>query len=380
MKRLFCVVFLVVFLNFTDRPFAEDLSPAETSVADEKLLADLETARKTWLESVSLYGHYSFREVLFFSEEEARSKEMEDDKIIAEGLLCKKQDKCRLQVLYNNPPYGSPEEGFLNRSSDYIVNRNYRILYHPSQGKAFASDGYLTKVETDDIFASIHDLYHLKTPFALFLEPDDFRSVTIDSEPLYADLGEGRAKILFSGKDQAGCKSTKEVIFRTNSSVPVIESIVMRFYLSNKTLISTITALDWKESNGLEIPTRIRSMVGPLRSANMDSDMWSVSEWKSEDLNSREPEDSDFVLKLDKGEKLAGMRYIPKNRLVDLDKITGSDFLESGEVDYDVYDDGSIPETALGLAWRIVLVLAGAGLILFSFFIRKRKRANSAGE
>ena len=66
MKRLLCVVFLVVFLNFTDRPFAEDLSPAETSVADEKLLDDLETARKTWLESVSLYGHYSFREVLFF--------------------------------------------------------------------------------------------------------------------------------------------------------------------------------------------------------------------------------------------------------------------------------------------------------------------------
>ena len=168
MKRLFCVVFLVVFLNFTNRLSAEDLPPAETSAADEKLLADLETARKTWLESVSLYGHYSFKQTVFFSEEDAQSKEIEDKQIVAEGLICKKQDKCRLQVLYKEPPYGSPEEGFLNRSSDYIVNRNYRILYTPSQGKDFPSTGYLTRKENEDLSALIYDLVSMDTPLALF--------------------------------------------------------------------------------------------------------------------------------------------------------------------------------------------------------------------
>ena len=381
MKRLFCVVFLVVFLNFADRPSAEDSPPAAPSVADEKLLADLETARKTWLESVSLYGHYSFKQTVFFSEEDAQSKEIEDKQIVAEGLICKKQDKCRLQVLYKEPPYGSPKEGFLNRSSDYIVNRNYRILYTPSQGKDFPSTGYLTRKENEDLSALIYDLVSMDTPLALFLNPiDSFTGeITTDSEPSYSDLGEGRVKILFSGKGQYVNKATKEIVFRINSKVPVIESIVTHYFCDDRTTTSSMVALNWIESGGLEVPTLIREFYGPQKPANMDTNAWIVSEWKSEDLDTREPEDSDFVLKLNKGEKLSGMRYIPKDRLVDLDKITDGDFLESGEPDRLVYEDGTAPGAAPGLVWRIVLVIVGAGMILLALFIRKRKKAESVG-
>ncbi len=364
MNRKFCFVFFAI-LSITSNLFSDELPSSANSVVDERLLADLEVARQTWLDTVSLYGHYTFRKAYFSSEEEAESSEIDDNQVVAKGILCKKRDKCRLQVSYEN-----------DRSSDSIINRDYRILYHPTQGKSFASDGYLTKVENDDISASILELNYFKTPFALFLEPDDFRNVTIDSKPLYSDLGEGRVKILFSGKDQAGYQSTKEVIFRTNSKVPVIESIVMRFYLNNKTLTSKITALDWKEFNGLEIPTRIRSMVGPLRPANIDSDVWSTSEWKSEDLNIREPEDSDFILRLNKNEKLAGMRFIPQNGLVDLDQITDDDLLGPGDVDYLVYESGETPDKHRGFArWiRLSLSFVAVALILVFFITRKRNK------
>ena len=379
MKRLFYVVFLVVFLNFTSRLSAEDLPPATPSAADEKLLADLETARKTWLESVSFYGHYSFKRAVFFSEEDAQSKEIEDDKIIAEGLLCKKQDKCRLQVLYKEPPYESLKGVFSHRSDDSIVNRHYRIFYNPAQGKDFPSGGCLTKAENGDFSDLTSELSCINTPFRLFLNPVDFFSdaITIDSKPSCSDLGEGRIKIFLSGKNQAGNKTTKEVVFRISGKVPVIESIATHSPNGDKTVNSLIVGLDWMESGGLEIPSRIRSYTGPLKPEDSDSDTWVVSEWKSEDLNSREPEDSDFVLKLSKGERLEGMRRIPKDRRVDLDRITDEDLL-SGGLDYGL-EDGDTFEIASGLVWRIVLVIVGAGMILLALFIRKRKKAESVG-
>ena len=379
MKRLFYVVFLVVFLNFTSRLSAEDLPPATPSAADEKLLADLETARKTWLESVSLYGHYSFKRAVFFSEEDAQSKEIEDDKIIAEGLLCKKQDKCRLQVLYKEPPYESLKGVFSHRSDDSIVNRHYRIFYNPAQGKDFPSGGCLTKAENGDFSDLTSELSCINTPFRLFLNPVDFFSdaITIDSKPSCSDLGEGRIKIFLSGKNQAGNKTTKEVVFRISGKVPVIESIATHSPNGDKTVNSLVVGLDWMESGGLEIPSRIRSYTGPLKPEDSDSDTWVVSEWKSEDLNSREPEDSDFVLKLSKGERLEGMRRIPKDRRVDLDRITDEDLL-SGGLDYGL-EDGDTFEIESGLVWRIVLVIVGAGMILLALFIRKRKKAESVG-
>ena len=379
MKRLLCVVFLVVFLNVTNRLFAEDLPPATPSAADEKLLADLETARKTWLESVSLYGHYSFKRAVFFSEEDAVSKEIEDDETIAEGLLCKKQDKCRLQVLYKESPNESSKGVFSHRSDDSIVNRHYRIFYNPAQGKDFPSGGTLTKAKNGDFSDLASELSCINTPFRLFLNPVDFFSdtITIDSKPSCLDLGDGRVKIFLSGKNQAGNKTTKEVVFRTTGKVPVIESIATHSPNGDKTVNSLIVGLDWIESGGLEIPSRIRSYSGPLKPVDSDSDTWVASEWKSKDLNSREPEDGDFVLKLNKGERLEGMRHIPRDRRVDLDRITDEDLL-SGGLDYGL-EDGNTFETALGFAWRIAPVLAGAGLILFSFFIRKRNKAESAG-
>ncbi len=378
MNRNFGYYLLVAIFGLTGTIFSEDLAAPTTLTADEHLFSDLEIARKTWLETVSLYGHYSYKQTVFFTEEDAGSKEIDDKQIVAEGLICKKQDKCRLQVLYNNPPYGSPKEGFLNRSSDYIVNRNYRILYNPSQGKGFHSGGCLTQKENENLSASILDLAPLDTPFALFLNPIDYfpGEITIDSSPSYSDLGKGRAELLFSGKDQFGNKATKEIVFRINSKVPVIESIVIHYFDKDRTTTSSMIGLNWIESGGVEVPTLIREFYGPQKPANTDTNVWIVSEWKSEDLNSREPQDSDFILKLNKDEKLAGMRYIPRNRLVDLDKITDDDLLESGDLDYMMYDDGDVPNKNQGFAlWiRLSLSLIAVALILFFFIARKRNK------
>ena len=378
MYRKVGICFFVFSMCFVANLFASE-SSSVSNTADAALLADLETARQTWLETSSFYGHYTYKRTVFFSEEDAESKEIDDKRIVSEGVICKKQDKCRLQVLYKKPPRESSPGVYEDRSSDSIVNRDYRILFNPSQGKSVSSGGYLTRVENENLGASILELSAQKTPFALFLDPiNSFPgNMAIDSEPSYSDLGEGRAKISFSAADSIGNKSTKDVVIRISTRVPVIESIIMHFSNRDKTTTSSLVALEWRESCGLEIPTRLRSVYGPQRPVNMDKDIWIVSEWESDDLTSREPEDGDFVLKLNKGEKLAGMRTVPKDGLVDLDQITDDDLFESGELDYSSYgsDTDSDRDQNLPLWVRLFLSLVGAVLILLFFVTRKRNRA-----
>ena len=360
------MVFLVAFLYFTIESRATTIEIEN----NEELLSGLDAARNTWIQNISFYGTYTYKRTVFFSEEDAYVKNIDDEKsIVAKGIICKWKDKYRLQVLYAKGPEVSSSNTVSNRSVDAIANNGFWLLYNPEQGADFAPSGSLNKTSGRTIENVIPDLRNINTPFSLFLDPIDKMpaSTSLDSKNAVI-LGEGRMLLSFTGKSTSGNKHVKEVLVRSNEKIPVIEQIALRSVDGEGNSSSSIKKnLEWSICAGISVPSRIRSITGPLKPIGRNDDTWIVSEWESIDIGKRPPSDEDFILTLPPNSGLVGMSHYPKDGLVNIDALTDDDLATPG-MDSSLVTQSDIEPNQYIILRRIFMV---TGLILIALALIK---------
>jgi hypothetical protein len=309
--------------------------PAIRAFSDEntaRRIAVLNKAREYWVDNATFYANYTFKRKAFRSEEEASDKVIE--KILANGIIAKDSDKYRNQLHYEGEPARVSENVYTDRSEDVIANRNYMIRYFPSQGSRHIAHGWLREVWTADFSETIGGVNSTITPFSLFLDPIEFLPGDAGYDPENASIATDghREVITVSGVTSRGTKYVRDVVVQTDEKVPVIEEITLKGYdQENKQLSITVTkGYDWKDCNGIKIPSRVRIFSGPLKPVNMDVDTWVAEEWESYDLGERNPIDLDFTLKFETEDCLIGMNRYPEGGLLNIDEITEADFAKPG--------------------------------------------------
>ena len=97
-------------------------------------IARLNAERLDWLEDVAFYANYTFSRAAFPSEEEARTKELGAEDVVASGFLCKAKGKCRVQILYRNGTAHSSDRDGTGRVVDILASDDYVVTYTPQQG------------------------------------------------------------------------------------------------------------------------------------------------------------------------------------------------------------------------------------------------------
>jgi len=351
---------------------------------DEALLTSLDAARESWLQNVSFYGNYTFKQTGFYSETEANTTDIEDRYIVAKGVICKLGDKYRLQAFYVEKPEVVNSSGAVSkRSIDTIANKNFHAHFYPEQGVDFPASGSLNKRGTNTVSNVVSHLQTFQTPFVFFLNPIAEISSSISMEQKYGlmNLEGGRILLSFEGKSANGSRHIKEVTIRTNEKIPVVEKITQHRFGnegSNKPLSSsTKKVLEWKMCDGMNVPSRIRAVSGSHKPVSGE-DVWIVSEWRSDDLGNRSPTEKDFVLQLPPDVGLVGMNHYPMGGLFDIGKITDEDFLESGSPYFEQETWGAVElAPSRYVALRLTLTILGAVLILWGLVQMYRKGKKS---
>ena len=294
-------------------------------------IARLNAERFDWLEDVAFYANYTFSRAAFPSEEEARTKELGAEDVVASGFLCKAKGKCRVQILYRNGTAHSAEQGGASRTVDILASDDYVVTYTPQQGSRRVPSGSLNRVYDKALTTMTHALAAIDAPVSIFFSPVDALPYETPADPDYRadETEDGRLRLTLTGTNADGeTKYVKEVVLRADTRPITVEESIVRTYKGEDAKLLTVSAVkgyDWEKHGAFFIPARVRSYTGLYDPSAGEIDRWLVSEWKSPGLSDIRSIHEAFVLKLDPDVKLEGLNVSPDQNVIDLDKITDAD-------------------------------------------------------
>ena len=377
--RLFICLCLASFLAVSGTAFSADS-------AKDELIEKIKTFQEDWTRNASFTGTFTFKSKQFFSEEEAAAAKIGEDDLWTHmaGRLSKKEGKYRMQLheLFQqgaDAPNSPPSPEFYDR----ITNGTFFIgLSRYKKGVKTDSpfNGSLSLMG-DEPATSIGRAFKIcQNPWTfitqIFKDPSGEEDLD-ESSIEYSDIDKERAKLTATGKYGEKRRLVKEITVRTDLPEPEIEQITVLLYDNETDQIEykrIQKVVEWKISDGRKVPAEIRSEYGHLNlGPGPFKEMWFVSEWKCDDIGDRPVEETDFIIKLDRKDRIAHLSSTFKKRKFNIDELT--------EDDYNPYvgDYADIPnqEFSSGKTFliRLGLLVAGSALVVFGIlrFYKERK-------
>ena len=352
-----------------------------------RVIEKVKAFQEDWLLNASFTGTFTYESKQFLSEEDALTAKFGEDGLreSVSGHICKKGGKYRMRYRIQrhelirksalDPDISPPPEFY-----DLITNGTFFIQLTHDKEKVKREDpfnGYLSPIEEEEeeelaiivgrLFKICENPWTwmteiLKVPFS----KDDLDKSTIE----LSDIDGEHVKLTATIKENGKKIWVKEITLRIDLADPEVEQIVILQYDDKteqirKKRIQKI--LEWKISDGRKIPTHIRSEIGTLNpDATAFGEMWFVSQWKCEDIGKRPAVDSDFVVKLDRKDRIAHLSSSFKKRSFHIDELT--------EDDYNPYVGDYVAiqeqEYSFGKVFftRLVLLIIGFTFIIFGIF------------
>ena len=324
-RRALFVVFLCLF---SVSVLSEAVFPDDSE--KDALLESLRRAREDWIQNAVFCGHFTFRQQMFFSEEEAMAAETPDGGVRAHGFIAKLNHKYRLQTIHEHE---KTEKVFGPLSEDAVANDRFgltvRHMINTTEIDVPPSfDGGLEKVLVPNYIPS--GISDYGSPCSFFgdwitvydnVSERDFNIECTRKE-------DGRYLLTIARRNPDIEESVEELTIWTDGDSPVVEQITQTRKNSDHTMKTTSKVLEWKDCGGFAVPVRTRTVMGIqyAQQEGMDRDLWQISEWASDDLGEHPPREKDFAVRVQWGDLILHLKKPWWKRTIHIDKLTDRNY------------------------------------------------------